>query len=588
MLWLFFLPLLHAQTRLVPIEVRSPQRPLVQESSAPVYETGEDSLQSSSQIQDSLQRAPGVMFTQNGGVGGRGTIYLRGSESRHTLLLTDGIRLNDPSNTDRGIDTAFLMTPFFQNLLLLQGPAPALYGGDATSGVIELVPRRGHTPQEKVLGLSGGSFDTFQGFGLFDWKGHDHMGTAGIAHLRTRGFSRLNRKRYGAHEPDGATITQGFQASRHQWKENLQSDFLLYGFTGQAEQDGMSGDTKDRTNNQQGTLAQTTRGQFDGGDWWLKTGVVSQKRELHSVASADEMYRGQTRSAQLGLRREWGKAELLGGIGGDQEWLAVPKVSAQNDLGSVFALGRYRPGKWLVELGGRGERHQRYGNFFAHEGTIAHQTTEALRLYLKEARGYKSPSLYQLYAPASSYGPVGNSSLTPEQNQSLEAGLIWRSAGEISLVAFQQDFKNLLSYTTVGYQNRGALRVRGAEASVLSPEHFWGQVQLTASALDFSHYQTAPLRRPPYLVGTTWLGTWGRWGGEFGVRMVGGRKDLNSSNGISRLTAYELLSGALKFNPDDRQQWTLRVGNLTDRHYEDVWGYNVAPVNFALQWLGRY
>jgi hypothetical protein len=57
---------------------------------------------------------------------------------------------------------------------------------------------------------------------------------------------------------------------------------------------------------------------------------------------------------------------------------------------------------------------------------------------------------------------------------------------------------------------------------------------------------------------------------------------------LANLAPYEVLSGALRYAPDEHQQWSLKGGNLTDRFYEDIWGYSVAPANFMLQWLGRY
>lgn len=572
----------HAQVRLAPIEVES-SGTLIQQASTPIWRASEARLQTTTNLQDVLQEAPGVGLTQSGGVGGQGSVFLRGSESRHTLVLTDGMRLNDPSNTDRSFDSAFQFSPFFQDLLLLQGPAPVLYGGDATSGVIELIPRRGQTPNGAMASLGVGSFDTRQGYGLVDWGKGDHKGTIGLLYFKTRGFSRLSRRRFGATEPDGAESTQLMQASQHRWSARLLTDVLVLGSLSQAQQDDFAtGDTDDHTNNRQATLVQTTRGKFSRGDWWVKTGVVSHQRELHIASFGEPVYQGQTRDARAGARFVVGSWETLAGLGGEQEWLSTDDFKAHNDLGHVFALQRYYFKDWVFELGGRGEHHQRYGNFFAHEATIKHQLTEELGWYAKQARGYKSPSLFQLYAPAS-FG--GNPDLAPEFNNSFELGGSWKREGEVSLVVYQQDFQNLIQYDfTDGYFNSGTLRVQGTEASVLSPEHSWGQVRLTGTWLNYSHYSQKPLRRPPYIASMTWLSEWGKWRGELSARVIGDRTD--SSN--RKLEAYEVLSGVLGFAPDATQEWSLRLGNLTDRRYEDVWGYTVAPVNLALQWVGRY
>lgn len=579
---LFSLPLF-AQERLQTIEV-SESGPLLQEVSTPIRTTSESTMQESTSLNDVLSQIPGVVTTQSGGFGGQGSVFLRGSEARHTLVLTDGMRLNDSSIPDRSFDTAFLLTAFFQELLLLQGPSPALYGGDATSGVLELVPRRGSDRPETIVGLGAGSFETRQGFALQDWKTKNHRGSFGLAHLKTRGFSRLGRKRYGASEPDGAETSQFMQASKHQWSARWQTDLLVYGQKNRAEQDDtfVATDTDDHTKNTQGTVVQTTRHQFENGEAWLRTGLVSNQRDLSIASFGNPQYQGQTRDARAGVKFQLGRFETLTGLGMEQEWLKTDDFHASNDLAHIFLLQRLNPGKWLFEFGGRGEHHQRYGKFFTHEGTVRYSATDELSAYGKSARGYKSPSLFQLYAPGS-FG--GNPGLTPEFNHSLEVGASWKREGEIDLVVFQQDFQDLILYdTTAGYSNGGTLRVRGLEANVLSPEHSWGQIKLTQTFLDYSHYQAPPLRRPPFLGQISWLGTWGKLQSELSARWVGGRKDT----GNRKMEAFEVLSGSLKFQLTESQQLSLKVGNMTDRQYEEVWGFTVAPVNVALQWLGRF
>jgi outer membrane cobalamin receptor len=262
-------------------------------------------------------------------------------------------------------------------------------------------------------------------------------------------------------------------------------------------------------------------------------------------------------------------------------------VNKQNDLAALFALARYDWEKMSLEAGARGEHHQRYGGFFTPESTLSFYPSDELKWHTKVSRGYKSPSLYQLYAP-DTFGPLGNSELTPETNKSMEVGVTWKSAGVLSLVAFQQDYQNLILYSsTDGYLNGGDLRVQGIESQIISPMHSWGQVSVSWTQLDFSHFDETPIRRPPYLATLNWSQEWGKWKSELRLRAVGGRKDRVNSKNVS-LIAYETLSGSLRYEATQNQQWVLNAGNLTDRVYEDIWGYSVAPLNLSLQWLGKF
>ncbi|MFP5457157.1 MAG: TonB-dependent receptor plug domain-containing protein [Bacteriovoracia bacterium] len=589
MWWIYFLALASAQEELPTVEVRPQSNVLLERVTSPVWQGPEQALLEATQIQDALLQAPGVVFTQNGGFGGRGAFYLRGSESRHTVFLTDGLRLNDPSNTDRHYDTAFLLPALYENVLLLQGPSPVLYGGDATAGVIELIPRRGKEKPETIVSAGAGSFASYHGSLIQDWQRGSHQGTFALSRSQTQGFSRLSRKRFGAQEADGAESTQIQQASRHGWSAKLSTELWVQGVLGEAEQDGATSDEReDETKNRQGSLSQVTRALTSWGEVWLRTGLVSHERKLQTQVLGRETYRGETRLVQLGAEVKHGDLRSLVGVQWDGEWTRFDETHKQNDLASLFVLERLQINDWTLEVGGRGESHQRYGEFFAAEGTVKYQWSEAWSSYGKWARGYKTPSLYQLYAPPLFGFPLGNEDLVSETNQSFEAGLQLQSAGVIELLLFQQEFRDLIVYSNAGYENRGELRVRGVELSGVSPEHRWGQLRLSASGLDYANYQQSPLRRPRYLGSLQWTRTQGRVTTELGLRWLGARKDITDTGRVARLAGYEVLNAALKYAPNARDQWILRLGNVTDRTYEDVWGYSVAPINWQLQYLGRF
>jgi vitamin B12 transporter len=94
-------------------------------------------------IADVLRRAPGLSVTENGGPGGVTTVRLRGAESRHTLVLIDGIRVNDPSQPAGEFDFAAIVPTDLERIEVLRGPQSAIYGSDAIGGVINIITRRG-------------------------------------------------------------------------------------------------------------------------------------------------------------------------------------------------------------------------------------------------------------------------------------------------------------------------------------------------------------------------------------------------------------------------------------------------------------
>ena len=94
-------------------------------------------------VDDLFRRVPGVSLTQAGGPGQVQTVRIRGGDVRHTLVLIDGIRMNDPVSTGREFDFANLVLADIERIEVLRGPQSALYGSDAMGGVINIITRRG-------------------------------------------------------------------------------------------------------------------------------------------------------------------------------------------------------------------------------------------------------------------------------------------------------------------------------------------------------------------------------------------------------------------------------------------------------------
>jgi vitamin B12 transporter len=148
-----------------------------------------------------LASESGVQFWSNGGLGKAASVSLRGLESRHTLLLIDGVRYG----------SATLGTPSWENIPLdsierieiVRGPMSGLYGSDAVGGVIQVFTRRGQqgfNPDASAVVGSRGHGELAAGArfgtGVFD-------GTLRVQHLRTDGFSATHPGvPFGNHNPD--------------------------------------------------------------------------------------------------------------------------------------------------------------------------------------------------------------------------------------------------------------------------------------------------------------------------------------------------------------------------------------------------
>ncbi len=111
-------------------------------------------------VSDLLATTPGVTVTRNGGLGSTTSLRIRGAESEQTLVLIDGVKLNDPSSAGGGFNFADLLMGDFARIEVLRGPQSALWGSQAIGGVVNIVTPVPDGPLTAASSAEGGSFGT--------------------------------------------------------------------------------------------------------------------------------------------------------------------------------------------------------------------------------------------------------------------------------------------------------------------------------------------------------------------------------------------------------------------------------------------
>ncbi len=531
-------------------------------------------------VANRLTDIPGVVGSQNGGPGGRMTFFFRGTESRHVAFTLDGLKLNDPSNTDRQFDSAFFTSPLIDEINIFKGPQAVLFGSDSLGGIVEMITRKGGHAPETRFSLNGGSFGTFDSSLSHDWKSSENQrGTLTATRFHSNGISRLNKKRFNAKEADSTDIYQLTSSSSHQWSSNLGTEFLISNIRGENELDGSKDDNSfDRSINdqilaqQKSLLKLSSRSAFS-----LRNGLNHNYRKIRTLAIGKEIYNGNLIQNEGLFHFTSNGVNFLGGVSSDHEDFNLATTEKSFDLHSLFAQFSKKQNRFKFQSGLRADQHIRYGQFYTGSGGVSYIYHQSI-LSIQYSQGYKAPSLYQLYAPPLLGSTIGNPNLVPEVNKSWELG--WSFLGErveSEMVFFQNRLSNLISYSSsIGYINQSRFMAEGVEGSLKFKERSYHLVG-GAMIQDFKNEQSTVLRRPYSSLNggislfpseSTEVNLKGRW--------FNGRRDLGKSGQVVKLNSFEVLDFGLR-KKIGKADFGIQFLNILNRTYEELYGFSVMP-----------
>ncbi|MEP6557977.1 MAG: TonB-dependent receptor plug domain-containing protein, partial [Burkholderiales bacterium] len=111
-------------------------------------------------VADLLGRLPGIEFARNGGPGTATSVFLRGAESRHTLVYVDGVRID--SQATGGATWETIPLALVDRIEVLRGSAAAIYGSDAIGGVVQIFTKKGEGVPKPFISIGGGTYRTAQ------------------------------------------------------------------------------------------------------------------------------------------------------------------------------------------------------------------------------------------------------------------------------------------------------------------------------------------------------------------------------------------------------------------------------------------
>ena len=544
-------------------------------------------------VAEILETIPGVTVTRNGGIGGQATsVYLRGGEARHTLVLLNGIPLNDAASLDNAYDFSRFNSDSIERIEVLQGSQSPLYGSKAVGGVINIITKKS-SKQEVIARAEAGSFNTFKEGISFSGGGDKLQYLIDLSQFNSHGITVQNNSL----NKDGFRSSSITASASLTPDRNTDIDVFLKNQVSTA-------DIYSASKNQYSNIHETTLGLNASKS--LLEGRWTPQFSLGQNHITREMpvnpYRYESKSNRYSftniLRLASSHTTTIGFEETQEESLSAQK---QADIRSAFIQDSFSPIPNLyLSAGGRIDDHDLFGSQTTYRATIK-LNLESIQSSIRGSygTGFKAPSLYQLYLPTTTYPPFGgdyptyivsgNSKLEPEKSATWDIGIekeFPTQSAKISMTYFHNSYKDLINFdetylaqqnTILGtYLNIKHAKAQGLESSLKN--------KLTeSSSVSITHTYTMTddgqgnelLRRPKHQFNIS-LDNRISHKLSIGAELsyVGTRYDIAPGSSTVKAGSYYIVNVASSYDISKSIKIYARLNNLLDRTYQNTYTYN--------------
>jgi vitamin B12 transporter len=527
-------------------------------------------------VLDLLRSVPGLDVVQSGTPGSQTSLFTRGTNSTHTLVLVDGARMNSPFFA--GYDFSAVSTENIERIEIVRGPFSALYGSDAVGGVIQIFTRppaqgfsgrftgeAGNQGQGQGSGFVSAGEGPFFATGSFRYEAFDgdrpntdwrQRNGSGSLEARLAGGGRLAVEgsildgEVGNPGPVGAPSTaRGFF---HEERLALPGNFAL---SESNHLDVLVADVRSKPafNDPEGGFSSQTDAET------LQTRVADTARiGAHALTAFASWERWKvTDVSNFGTNLDGQRTTIWG--------------AGAQDTASL--------GPFTLMAGARFDRHSVFGDAWSPRGTVSWLSPDALwKVRFSGGAAFRAPTVGELFYPFS-----GNPDLKPERSVSWELGAErYTGGGRAEVSLFWNDLKDLIIYDFALQKNVnvGRARTRGVETGWRQPLTATLSADATYTYLDAEDLitGTALARRPRHrgAVGLDWTPMQGldllpR------ILLVGRRPDADPLTGNPvEDPSFVRIDFFARWQATPLLAPYLRVTNLADHEYDEAAGYPAA------------
>jgi len=542
---------------------------IADESLAPVIVINRNQIVQSqaTDVAELLRGHAGLDIGRNGGPGQPTSLFMRGTDSNHVLVMVDGVKINP--GTIGGAALQNIDPDLIERIEIVKGPRSTLYGSEAVGGVINIITRRAATGLDGNAYLGAGRYDTRKG-GAGLHKGGAYRAGIDVGYTKTNGFpTRTTSDIAAGYDNRSLNLYLGKQLGGvdlelSHWQAGGTTDYLDYSLAplSQDYANRVTALKLDAAPQDNWTTTVRFSRAVDNIDQNQSSDFAHTRRDSVDWQNDLQLTAAQLLTAGLYASRDHASSSVFGS--GFAETIDVKALYLQDDV----TLGQHR-----ILVAARHTHHDAFGGHITWDAEYGYHFTPHTRVSAALGTAFRAPDATDRFG----YG--GDPNLQAETSRNVELGLHHQLSTRqfLALSAFDNRIENLIEYDLASSKlmNVGRARIRGIEASYDIQSRPWGahieaivqnpkdEISGETLARRAKHSLTASVFYDlgRYRFGADWLATGRRKDSAFSTV-------YNAGYGLLNLTAL------MRIN----RQWTLqgRVENTADKHYTLADGYNTA------------
>lgn len=532
-------------------------------------------------VAEVLRQVEGLDVVQSGGPGGQTSLFLRGGNSNHVLVLIDGVKVNNP--TTGRFDAAHLTVDQIERIEVLRGSQSPLYGSEALAGVVNIITKKGREGANDQVTIEGGAYRTWRATAVHSDRGPIWDENLSVSRWTSRGFSRAN-ERLGNTEPDGYSNTTFAARLGRGAGVGGRLDVSLRLTDGTTDFDDAFpfADSAATSRDKAAVAGVTLSAPIT--PWWDHRLVVgwSRNHRTSERSSFDSDTDAQSRQVEWRHTVSSGPDNLLtvgyehlnhlgryvDAFSSYDQRVVTNAVYVQDQLAAFEPL--------FFTAGLRSDGHNRFGRHNTYKiGSSLALERWRTRLFTNYGTGFRAPTLDDLYFPGFS-----NPALQPETSKGYEAGLEHTLVARhftIGATYFRTAYNELIVFEGFTPVNRKTAEATGVEVSsrwVVDPRAtIQGTYTYTGTRDGSTNDQLA--RRPRNKANLALVFQPDQDSDlRVDYRYVGERLDSVFTGLTTPSYSLVNLAASRRWNPN--VTFFTRVDNLFDRDYEEVMGYGTA------------